>query len=308
MDESNDTSPMALVVVTRDRASIFDRYVMPCLRHAGDLGVDVVVVDQSTGPAIRQLVEDLPWVRYLRSEPGLSRGRNAGVAATRAQITVFTDDDVEFGPEWLPRIRSLFKDPIVGVVCGRGLDSWGRPLSHRRAGTYRWPTSPFSLGHGFNMAFRRAALDDAGPFDERLGAGATIPSAEDTDMFYRVMRAGWAALCDDHITVRHHDWRNEVAQGAVYRNYGVGFAAQTVKHAREGDTTAIRIAAAHLVRHGGWIVRTLVRRDRRSLRFQCAWLRGVIAGLLNSRRSVDRLNHCAVGPVDGVTQASPRAH
>ena len=97
------TARLALVVVTRERASVFERFLLPSLRHVPPSDVDVVVVDQSAGSETRELLRELPWVRYLRSEPGLSRGRNVGVAATDAEITVFTDDDVEFDPDWLSR-------------------------------------------------------------------------------------------------------------------------------------------------------------------------------------------------------------
>jgi GT2 family glycosyltransferase len=274
------TARLALVVVTRERASVFERFLLPSLRHVPPSDVDVVVVDQSAGSETRELLRELPWVRYLRSEPGLSRGRNVGVAATEAEITVFTDDDVEFDPDWLFRIRALFDDPAVGVVCGRGIDSQGEPLPYRAAGIYRAPTNPFSVGHGFNMAFRRKALQDAGPFDEGLGAGSSVPAAEDTDMFYRVMREGWAVRCDDGITVRHHDWRNRTEERDVYEAYGHGFAAQTLKHARSGDTTAVRIAATHLARHGKWMALALARRDRRALAHHRAWRRGVIAAIV----------------------------
>ena len=271
--------PMALVIVTRDRVSVFERYLLPSLRHVTPSDVEVLVVDQSTGPETRELLHEVPWVRYSHSGPGLSHGRNVGIAATTAEIAVFTDDDVEFGPDWLPGIGGLFDDPYVGAVCGRGVDSRGEPLPHRPPGIYRWPTDPFGLGHGFNMAFRRRALEDAGPFDERLGAGAGVPAAEDTDMLYRVMRNGWAVRCDDRITVRHHDWRTAAEQRSVHQAYGIGFAAQTLKHARSGDAAAVRIALSHLARHGKWIAISAVRRDRRALAHQRAWFRGVVRGI-----------------------------
>lgn len=278
------SASLALVVVTRDRPAVFERCALPSLRATRDDAIDVVVVDQSSGTETRALVEELPWVRWLRSEPGLSRGRNTGVAATDADLVVFTDDDTEFGPGWLPRIRERFSDPSVGVVCGRGYDSEGRLLPHRRAGVYRWPTNVFGLGHGFNLAFRRAALTDAGPFDEALGAGSSFAAGEDTDMIYRVMRQGWSAVCDDGIEVIHHSWRSPDEQLVAHRSYGMGFAAQTLKHTRSGDLTALRIAAVEMAGHVGWTLVALARRDAEGLRLQAAWARGAAAGLGSARR------------------------
>lgn len=283
MGDGTNTARVALVVVTRDRAGIFERFLLPSL-HRVPPDVEIVVVDQSAGPETRDLLRDLPRARYLRSEPGLSRGRNVGVAATDAEITVFTDDDVEFGSDWLPRVTALFDDPAIGVVCGPAMQSSGGSLPARRAGIYRWPTNPFSVGHGLNMAFRRRALDQAGPFDERLGAGAAVPAAEDTDMFYRVMRDGWSIRCDDGIAVRHHEWRTPAQQRLTYEAYGRGFAAQTVKHTRAGDLTAARIAALHTARHCKWIALSAIRRDSERLAYQWAWFRGVAAGFTRAGR------------------------
>ena len=270
---------VALVVVTRDRPDLLARYTLPSLKRISWEPAEIVIVDQSAGPETYELVGDQPGARVLRSAPGLSRGRNLAVAETDTPFIVFTDDDVEFGPGWLQRVERLFDEPAVGAVCGRGVDSLGRPLPFKPEGLYRYPTSPFGLGHGFNVAFRRAALEQAGPFDERLGSGAPVPAAEDTDMLYRVMKAGWAARCDDGITVRHHSWRNAEQERAAHRNYGLGFAAQTAKHLRKRDLAAARMAASEITGHMFWLAVSAARRDRAGVELQLAWSQGALAGI-----------------------------
>ena len=50
---------------------------------------------------------------------GISAGRNAGVAAARGDIVVFTDDDVRVEPNWLRELAQRFvDDPRVDVVTG----------------------------------------------------------------------------------------------------------------------------------------------------------------------------------------------
>jgi GT2 family glycosyltransferase len=277
---------VALVVVTRDRPDLLARCTLPSLQRIVGEPAEVIIVDQSTRPETYRLLRGLPDVRILRSAPGLSHGRNVAVAASNSPFIVFTDDDVEFGPGWLEQIERLFDEPTVGVVCGRGVDSLGSPLPFKPAGIYRSPMSPFGLGHGFNVAFRRAALERVGPFDERLGAGAQVPSAEDTDMLYRVMKAGWAARCDDRITVRHHSWRNPEQERATHRNYGLGFAAQTAKHLRKRDLAAARIAASEIGGHFFWLVASAVRGDRAGAELQLAWAQGALAGIRVLRRGL----------------------
>ena len=103
-------------------------------------------------------------------------------------------------------------------------------------------------------------------------------------MIYRVMRAGWTAVCDDGIEVVHHNWRSEDEERLAHRAYGMGFIVQTVKHARAGDAVALRMAAAELLDHVWWTLVALVHRDRRGLGYQSAWTHGVLSGLAISRR------------------------
>lgn len=279
---------VTIAVVTRDRADVLERFLAPSLRTLSPDEAEVLIVDQSTGDATRRLAQSLPGVRWQPGLPPLSRGRNAAVSAARTPLIAFIDDDVELPAGWPARLVAAFaRAPRAGAVCGRGLDSRGRLLPGRHAGTYRRPTSPFGLGHGFNMSFRIAALREAGPFDDRLGAGARFPAAEDSDMLHRLMQAGWEVLCDDTITLHHHDWRTPGEVIDLHRAYGIGMGAQTAKHLRRGDVLAGGIAVVEVGRHLHWLLRALAARRRDSLHLQRAWLGGAFWGLRAGLR--DRL-------------------
>ena len=64
------------------------------------------------------------------------------------------------------------------------------------------------MGVGCNMAFRRDALDEVGPFDEALDTGRPLPGGGDLDMMIRMVVAGGvffepsAVVFHDH----RHDW------------------------------------------------------------------------------------------------------
>lgn len=226
---------------------MFARCIAPGLEHATEQGAEVVVVDQSADEATACRVAAITGARHLRSGPGLSRGRNVAVAQTTAPLVAFTDDDVVLPGGWLPAIERLFaQHPEAGAVCGRARLPNGERFGGTPAGTYRWPRSPFRLGNGFNIAFRREALDAAGPFDERLGPGARFRAGEETDMLYRVMRDGWAVLCSDDIDVVHDDWRPRRAMPPLLFGYGIGTGAQSAKHLAAGDRVAGAFARAEL--------------------------------------------------------------
>jgi len=78
---------------------------------------------------------------------------------------------------------------------------------------------------------RRALVERLGAFDERLGAGANIPSAEDADYNFRAYLAGATLEYVPDMTVFHHHGRKtiaaarkllidyEIGNGALYARY-----------------------------------------------------------------------------------------
>lgn len=280
-DDDGATGHMGctLAVVTRDRHHLLSRFLLDGLQEVAASGFAIVLVDQSTGDETARLVREIPGLRYLRSGPGLSVGRNVAVDATTTPLLAFTDDDVRIFPGWLESMVKAFGDRCdVGAVCGRATTSDGQLLPGRSQGVYRWPADPFSIGGGYNMAFRRRALDDAGPFDPDLGAGARFASSEDADMLYRVLRAGWAVACRDDITVVHEDWRSHRAELALQFGYGVGAGAQTAKHVAAGDRDAGRLGLALLGRQGRQILGSLVGGHPRMAAKEALFVGGAAAG------------------------------
>lgn len=262
---------------------------MPSLLTLAHAGYDVLVVDQSSGDETERLLADTP-VRYLRDAPrGLAHARNAAVSASSAPLLGFTDDDVQVPPTWLERIaREFGRAPEAGAICGRATTPGGQLLPGVHAGPYRWPTIPFGLGSGFNIAFRRSALDQVGPFDEELGAGAPFVAGEDSDMLYRILKAGWTVVCSDDITVVHHDDRRGRDELRLHYGYGIGAGAQTAKHVSAGDRSARRIALKELARHARTYVRALVMLRLKLALIQVLFMTGLVVGYRRRRAKLRR--------------------
>jgi hypothetical protein len=282
-----DAGRITLALSTRDRPQLVARFVVPALPLFTEEGFPVVIVDQSGSGETEGLLREVPGITLLRSEPGLARAHNVAIEATRTELIAFTDDDVTIEPAWLYGIVAEFdRAPDVGAVCGRVVDRWGRLLPGKESGIYRWPMNPIGLGTGANIAFRRAALVDTGPFDEELGIGAEYRAGEETDMLYRVMRAGWTVACSDQLTVMHHDWRTVRDELALHYGYGLGAGAQFGKHAAEGDWTAGRIALKEAGRHCLSFLRGLARLQPRVVRLQPPFLAGLAVGFVRRYRAV----------------------
>jgi histidinol-phosphate phosphatase family protein len=163
------------------------------------------VVDDRRASSTPLLSDEVPapLARRVRVLLGRAAGpaaaRNVGWRASRAGWIAFVDDDVVPDPDWLARLADdLAAAPAdVGAVQGRlrvpqpshrAPTDWERNV--RGLETARWATA--------DMAYRRAALQAVGGFDERF------PRAyrEDADLALRVRAAGWR-LMQGHRTVAH---------------------------------------------------------------------------------------------------------
>ena len=263
-------SSVAVVVCTRDRPE----QLRDCLRSLAALSTppdELVVVDNgSDGGRTRQVAEQFSarWVPEPR--PGLSRARDAGIAATTSDVIAFTDDDVLVHPDWLRRLMSGFTAPevmaVTGLVLPASLDTeaeqafeedhgfgqgfrvreFGQEwlLRQRRRAPHVW-----QVGAGANAAFRRGAFDRVGGFDPRLGAGASGCS-EDSEMWHRLLAGGWRCRYEPWAVVHHRHRAELPALQSQARAYLRGHvAALAVQFARTRQVGEPRRALATLPRH-----------------------------------------------------------
>jgi GT2 family glycosyltransferase len=134
---------------------------------------------------------------------------------------------------------------------------------------------PLSSG---NMALRRQAFDDVGLFDERFGAGASFPSAEDNDFGYRLLEAGYEIAFVPDAIVYHRGVRRGRALARLDWSYGHGQGAFYAKHMSLSDLHMLR----RLGRNTAYRLRRLapaLRGNRGALR-EGIYLAGLISGAL----------------------------
>ncbi|GAB3800220.1 hypothetical protein GCM10028798_14410 [Humibacter antri] len=203
-----DEPAMSLVVCTTGAPS-----EMPALtRRLSDVldanaDVEVLLVDNSARGGLT--VPD-PRIRVERCEaPGLSRARTVACERARGQVLIFTDDDVEFSPDWPP---AMAKPLLEGVWDAAAAPvRLGTEFDHLRATLAREWLAEANLGDtvrlvGAGMAIHRRALL-LGRWDERLGAGCADFAFGEESLFELMItkRGATVGLVREAGVVHHPD-------------------------------------------------------------------------------------------------------
>jgi glycosyltransferase involved in cell wall biosynthesis len=157
---------------------------------------EVVVIDNCSTDGTW---EDLQAVRDPRvvvaQDPGsLGRIRNLAVEKATGDVVAFTDSDCRPRPGWLRAGVAAMGDG-VGVVQGKTVPE--DPDFTPWSATQRIE-SPSGLFEACNVFYRRAALLEAGGFDESVGF-----FGEDTAAGWSVQRAGWRDAWAPDAVVEH---------------------------------------------------------------------------------------------------------
>lgn len=308
---------ISVVVCTRDRPGPLADCLasLAALRHPP---LEVLVVDNAPDNPRTRAVCEAAGARYVAEpRPGLSVARNTGIRNSRGGIVAFTDDDVVVHHAWLGELRRAFADPatmfVTGLVLPLELEREAQWLFETEFGGFGRKLQPalydaaflstypggggpvWLLGAGANMAFRRRALEQAGGFDERLGAGAAGCS-EDSELWYRMLTHGWVARYHPAAVVHHRHRDSDAGLRSQLRAYMRGHVAallvQFERHRHWGNLWRVVFG---LPRHyAGVGARTIVRSEpaRRSL----LWteVAGCVAGVAYYVRS--RGNRGGGGP------------
>jgi len=200
-------------------------------------GHRVIVVDDGSASPVE--APEAGHVTVIRHEVprGPAAARNAGMRVADTEFVAFLDSDVVPRLGWLEALLGHFSDPAVVLAAPRiialepdtgalaryehtrsSLDL-GRRESAVVAG------SPVSYVPSAAMLVRRAAVVDAGGFDEALHV------AEDVDLCLRLQSDGWRLRYEPVSQVAHDHrirFRNWLTRKAFY---GTGAAPLAARHA-----------------------------------------------------------------------------
>jgi hypothetical protein len=295
---------ISVVIATRDRGDDLARCLESVLASDHD-SFEIIVVDQGVPAASVPCDERV--VQIPTDTRGKSAALNIGLAAARADVLAFTDDDCTVPGDWLDRIEKLFGQyPDLALAFGEL-----RPFAHDPGELFvpAWTISEFEIVHairhgqirggaGANMAARRSIFEAIGLWDEEIGPGSRFRSCEEGDIIFRALTAGQAVARVPDLAVTH--WGGRAwADGSgreLMRGYAYGTGALIGKHLRLGDRHMVPVAARHLA-EDLWLVASGLAHRRRSGIGQLAYkYRGLADAVATP---VDRSRHVFAGSSPG---------
>jgi glycosyltransferase involved in cell wall biosynthesis len=223
------TMTISVVIATYNRADRLHQCLLQLERQPFMDGDEIVVADNGSNDGTNAVLQRAAGrlgarLRVVREpRPGKSVAIAAALAGCHTDVLALTDDDVQVGDDWVSSIRRVMGDPGVTLAGGpvlplhagpwpswldlreddRGFGRLGAPLGLLHYGAERGPLGPRVL-LGANMAVRREAFLAIGGFPAGLGKlRGTLLSGEDHEVCERIQAAGYVAVYDPSIRVRH---------------------------------------------------------------------------------------------------------
>jgi len=172
---------------------------------------ELLVIDQNDDDRVSSIVErfrDRLEIIYLRSEKGLSRARNVGLAHVTGDIICFPDDDCWYTPDTLSFVAERFREnPRLRGLTGMSVDANGRPSQGR------WASESLTLDRynvwksatSYTIFLHADAVRAAGRFDEALGvgSGSRWGAGEEVNYLLGVIKAGMLVQYDPRLRIHH---------------------------------------------------------------------------------------------------------
>lgn len=268
---------------------------------------EIILVVDHNPTLYRRLREELPDVAVIENTaaPGLSGGKNTGVAAATGSVVAFLDDDAVAEPDWLTHLVDGYRDPRVLAVGGatypdwrgRGRPAWFPPEFDWVVGcSYRGlPTRPTPVRNPFggNSSFRRWVFTTVGGFTTGIGRAASGRplGCEETELSIRLRQRHPDAIV--LYEPRAVIWHKVPPARATWRYFHARCYAEGLSKA----AVATRVGTTDgLASERAYTLRTLPAGAARGLRDAA---RGQVAGLARAGAIVAGLATTAAGYATG---------
>ncbi len=188
--------------------------------------IEVIIVDDASGDSTVQWLNkyngNLEFTLIVNGRnSGRAASRNIGVRASRGDLLIFIDGDMEFGDKFIQQHVESHIDKnsvVIGIVIHHKAlrnKAYSRYLKTR--GLFKLNSSERINGRFFlsgNSSLSRKLFNSSGGFDE------SIPYGEDIDFGIRLIKAGGFLIYNPLLTVTHLHIRSLKGNLKVFREFG----------------------------------------------------------------------------------------
>ena len=280
----------SLVMATRGRTAEIAAFLDSVLAQ-GTPDAEAIIVDQNADARLDAVLAPYAGrlrLLHLRSDvANANHARNLGLAAASGALVGFPDDDCLYPAGVLARVAAAFAaDPALALLTGPAESPAGGLGSGRwrEAGGAIDAANVWTSVIEFNLWLRRPVALALGGFDEAMGPGTPLGSAEGNDLVLRAIGAGHQARYDPALRVIHPDKRLTDVATARARLYGrgLGFALR-----RHGVPAATWLPFA--VRPIGGVALSLLKGRPRDAGYYAMTLLGRAEGFLRRDAAAGRM-------------------
>lgn len=198
--------PLVSVVVTTHNRPAFCEIVLRSIARQSYPAIETVIVDDGSEPPyldrLSSQFRDWTFVRCAENR-GVQYASMVGFHATSGEFVAFVGDD----DPWIDddkiakQVSLMLLDPRIGVVAHKWrLQETNKVIGHFPA---QWPKNPLRTimrGNGFISG--SAALIRRSAFEEVNGFDADLKKGTDSDVFRRILLAGWGLELMDDIMIQ----------------------------------------------------------------------------------------------------------
>jgi len=281
----------SLIICSRHRPKLLWESVASVLRGEA-VPTELLIMDQSdtVHPTLSTLTSVHGCrVRYIRTRSvGESPAKNTAIGLAKHDVLVFTDDDVTATPTWFETlVRALMREGPRSIVMGQVPPAQAE-TADGFAPTRKVGDTPAvyegRIGQDvlcpINMAMYRSTFQEVGGFDERLGAGAPFPGAEDNDFGFRALEAGYRIVYEPRAVVYHRAWRRYSDYLPLRYAYGRGQGAFYAKYLSLHDPYMLGRLRWDINRHMRRLPMRVRWRERRKALGDVAYTAGLLSGTI----------------------------
>ncbi|MDI6709015.1 MAG: glycosyltransferase [Candidatus Thermoplasmatota archaeon] len=216
---------ISVVVITRNAekyiASLLDGLLaqskMPC---------EIIIVDAEskdrTSELVKSYAEKYDFIKFYIKSGSRAGGRNFGASIAKGDAIAFIDADCSPDSAWLLELDKSFAqstDAVAGKTIKIGTTSFTdlpRVEIYHSGVDITYPAC--------NLAYRKEVFDEVNGFDE------WFKEAEELDLNYRIIDAGFKFTYNENAIVHHHG--RETLTGFLKQSFWYGFGRKelTLKH------------------------------------------------------------------------------